>query len=157
MAYSLKMHPWRHPNCSSCWLGGGHWQFGRRQSTVRWILMKDNDMKPWYLMGFLFLSSAGWQNRGDSHLHQPSVFKTVYRGLLFWGGAAPAVWGPWHQQQPRWAEGGWLLGWHGVHTWPGESMVSFLPFCLLRAFLPPFVLSPLIQPLLSFCCWFYFL
>ena len=155
MAHSQKVYPWRCPDCSPWWLGGGHWQFGRRQSTIKWSFLKDNDTRPWSLMGFLFLCPAGWQNRGDSHLHQPSLFKTLHSGLLLRGGAAPAVWGPWHQQHSQWAEGGRLPGRHGVHAWPGGSMTPFLPFSLLRAFLLPFFPSPLIQSLLSFSCWFY--
>lgn len=85
-------------------------------------------------MGFLFLLSGG-QDRGDPYLHKPGVLQTVYSGLLLWRGSASPVWSPWHQQQPQWVEGGWLPGWHGVHTWPGRQEMSPV-LSYLQAFLP---------------------
>lgn len=74
------------------------------------------------VIGLLPVRHAGGALRGGAELCQPHLLQGLHTRLLFWRGAASALWAVRrHRQQPERHEGGRLPGLPGVHAGTGRS------------------------------------
>lgn len=104
------------------------------QSVFEELMIVHHWWKEKPLMWPLF-DLTGWQDGSDSNLHKSCLLQAVHSGLLFWRGAATAVWSPWHQQQSQRAEGSRFPRWHGMHSWTSTCHWHFPPCCSFSVYM----------------------
>ena len=102
------------------WLGGGHWQFGRRQSTIKWSFLKDNYTRPWSSDEFSLplsrrLTEQRWfapvstqsiQNCSQwtftSRRYSACGLKSMTSAAPTMGWRRPTFWAAWSARLARW-------------------------------------------------------